>query len=129
MKFSFKWHYVPISIGLCLLGVLYYNYDPNEHSFFPSCPFHSWTGLLCPGCGSQRAIHQLLHFDVIEAFRYNLLVPIAVPYLGGLLWFQKRYEAPYRTLFYSRKSMMMIFYIITTYWIVRNFLAHPHDFF
>lgn len=43
------------------------------------------TGLKCPGCGSQRAIHQLLHFNVAGAFKYNALMVISIPVLVFLL--------------------------------------------
>src|SRR5690606_32381537 len=28
------------------------------------CPVHGVTGGFCPGCGSTRAVHELLHGDV-----------------------------------------------------------------
>ncbi len=35
----------------------------------------------CPGCGSQRAIHALLHADIQTAFSYNALMVTSIPYL------------------------------------------------
>ena len=51
---------------IIILGfaVLYYFFNPSVERFFPSCPFYTATGWQCPGCGSQRAIHEL--FDVAE---------------------------------------------------------------
>ncbi len=66
---------------LILLAVLYKKYSPLESAFFPPCPFRKMTGLLCPGCGSQRAIHHLLNLDIARAFRENMLLVIAIPYL------------------------------------------------
>ena len=60
-----------ILIGALLM--IYYWFDPSEIELFPKCPFYMLTGLKCPGCGSQRAIHSLLHLDFIGAIRYNLL--------------------------------------------------------
>lgn len=57
--------------------VIYGSFDPEAARFFPKCPFYSLTGLKCPGCGSQRALHQLLTLHPAEAFRYNPLVPAA----------------------------------------------------
>lgn len=59
---------------------IYGRFDPQTTPF-PKCLFKSITGLSCPGCGSQRAIHQLLHLNVIEAFKFNPLFIIAIPYL------------------------------------------------
>lgn len=63
---------------------LYLTVDPESSSLFPKCPFHLLTGLECPGCGSQRAIHSLLNGKIGQALHYNLLVVIAIPYLGLL---------------------------------------------
>ena len=63
---------------------LYLTVDPESSSLFPKCPFHLLIGLECPGCGSQRAIHSLLNGKIGQAFHYNLLVVIAIPYLGLL---------------------------------------------
>ena len=38
-------------------------------------------GLRCPGCGSQRAVHALLHLEFKEAFLYNPMVVISIPFL------------------------------------------------
>lgn len=36
-----------------------------------ACPFHLFTGLYCPLCGSTRLAVDLLHGDVAGAFRNN----------------------------------------------------------
>ena len=38
-----------------------YRFPPVEWPFYPRCMFHQISGCLCPGCGSLRAIHLLLH--------------------------------------------------------------------
>lgn len=68
--------------GLILLvcaAVVYYTLDPMQYAIFPKCPFLILTGWQCPGCGSQRAIHSLLHLDVVAAFRYNALMVLSIP--------------------------------------------------
>lgn len=62
--------------------VLLFAFDPAQHAFFPKCVFYWATGLFCPGCGSQRALHALLHGHVGEALGQNALVVLALPYLG-----------------------------------------------
>ncbi|WP_225974845.1 DUF2752 domain-containing protein [Arachidicoccus ginsenosidivorans] len=52
-----------------------------DSSWFPKCPFRSLTGLQCPGCGSQRAIHDLLNLDILGAFRENALMVVSIPYI------------------------------------------------
>ena len=51
-----------------------YTFPPGEHSFYPRCVFHAMTGLQCPGCGSTRALHHLLHGRIAEAWRFNLML-------------------------------------------------------
>jgi hypothetical protein len=54
--------------------------NPNRGGF-PQCPFHRVTGLWCPGCGTQRALHALFHLDVVHAFHENALAMCALPFL------------------------------------------------
>lgn len=71
-------------MGLAALagaGVLF-AFDPAAWAFFPRCPFHLLTGLLCPGCGSQRALHALLHLDLAGAARHNALLVASLPFFA-----------------------------------------------
>lgn len=62
--------------GLLVAGLLlFYFFDPATSRGFWTCPFHRLTGWLCPGCGGQRALHELLHGHIIAALRLN---PFAV---------------------------------------------------
>ena len=42
--------------------------------WLPGCVFHEVTGLHCPGCGATRALHALVHGDLLHAARCNLLL-------------------------------------------------------
>lgn len=44
----------------------------------PGCPFHAWTGLPCPGCGSTRAALALLRGDFTGALALNPLATLAI---------------------------------------------------
>ena len=68
--------------GAALVLVLLAAFDPAQHAFFPKCAFYWATGLFCPGCGSQRAIHALLHGHVGAALGQNALVVLVLPYFG-----------------------------------------------
>lgn len=64
---------------------VYFSFDPSSPTmskYFPKCPFYSLSGLKCPGCGSQRAIHALLNGDMAGAAGYNALLLVALPLLG-----------------------------------------------
>jgi len=68
-------------VGSLLLGIslVLYFFDPTSHSFYPRCLFHQMTGLLCPGCGSLRAAHQLLHGRLMYALHFNALLVLSLP--------------------------------------------------
>ncbi len=53
------------------------------------CIFHEITGLYCPGCGGTRMCLSLLKLDIYQAFRYNMLLTIAIPFI--ILHFICRY--------------------------------------
>ncbi|MGE4152312.1 MAG: DUF2752 domain-containing protein [Phycisphaerales bacterium] len=53
----------------------------------PACPSRVMSGWLCPGCGSLRAAHHLLHLRVGEALRHNALaVALGAPALLFVTW-------------------------------------------
>jgi hypothetical protein len=55
--------------------------DPATSPLFPPCIWRTVTGLLCPGCGSARAIHALLRGEVLAAWLANPLAVSTVPLL------------------------------------------------
>jgi hypothetical protein len=73
---------IAIYCALAVWGILLFLFDPEHHEGFLSCPFHWLTGLFCPGCGAQRAVHDLLHARIGEAFAHNAALVSALPLLG-----------------------------------------------
>lgn len=62
------------------------SFDPTApDSALPPCPFHWATGLFCPGCGSTRTLHALLHGDLATAMSMNPLMVISLPFVALLL--------------------------------------------
>src|SRR2546421_4257673 len=57
-------------------------FNPEQHSFYPFCFFYRTTGLLCPGCGALRALHQILHGNLASALRFNSLLVASLPVVG-----------------------------------------------
>lgn len=118
-----------ILVGLFLLW-LYFNVNPNGQSFIPKCPFHSITGFHCPGCGSQRALHDFLHGRILEGFQHNILIG-----LGFLVIFYKIYIIvrgylyPQKTknLLYNPKITWLILILVIVFWIMRNIPFYPFN--
>ncbi|MEZ3589757.1 MAG: DUF2752 domain-containing protein [Muribaculaceae bacterium] len=72
-------------VALLALVAVYFTLDPSTMRF-PRCPFLVLTGWRCPGCGSQRAVHALLHGDVAAAWRFNAALVAALPLIALLLF-------------------------------------------
>lgn len=70
---------------ICLFVFIGYFYLNNKYGFSINCVFHSLTGLYCPGCGITRCLFALLKLDFYEAFMYNQLVFILLPFLVALI--------------------------------------------
>jgi len=75
-------------VGIIIIGMMIYFYQNNpsdESTVFLRCPSNLLFKINCPGCGTQRAIHHLLHFEFIEALRYNALFVICFPLIVAIL--------------------------------------------
>ncbi|MDR3269438.1 MAG: DUF2752 domain-containing protein [Tannerella sp.] len=73
------------AVAILTGGIIYYLFDPEASVLFPKCPFLMLTGVKCPGCGSQRTVHALLHGDFCGAFLQNALLVCTLPYLFLLI--------------------------------------------
>ena len=120
----------PILIVILLAGIaVAYKYlDPAVVPIFPRCPFRLLTGYLCPGCGSQRAIHHLLNLDLPGAWRMNPLLVIALPYLllGLILKPLSRHNGRGTRLYdqlYGYRASVAALVVIVLFWIGRNIVA------
>ena len=71
-----------------IAGIVLFWFDPRQYHFYPVCFFHQTTGLLCPGCGTLRGLHQLLHGHLAAAFRFNPMLIVSLPFW---CWFGAKY--------------------------------------
>lgn len=71
-----------VALLVVLLGLVYLvTHDPNVPGHYPPCPVFALTGLLCPGCGTLRALSALARGDVAIAWGHNPLTVLAVPWM------------------------------------------------
>lgn len=115
---------IVIGCVLLLAAIIYFLFSPAESTYFPQCPFHRITGFDCPGCGSQRAIHHLLHFRLKDAFASNPLLILAIPYLIIGIYFEyfggkEKYPTVRKTLF-GKRAIVIVLILIVLFWIGRN---------
>lgn len=66
------------AVAACVLLLVF---PPGASAYGPVCGFYRLTGLYCPGCGSSRALYQLLHANVAAAFRCNPFFVLIAPWL------------------------------------------------
>ncbi len=105
-------------------------FDPATAGIFPPCPVHYLTGWYCPGCGSLRAIHQLLHGDLRAAWSLNPLTVILLPFLAYGLASLALSEFRGRGLpqpFVRANWIRALCASILLFGIVRNLPLHPFN--
>lgn len=103
------------------------NFDPNiEGGPFPECMFRALTGFHCIACGMTRALHALVHGDVLRAFSMNPLIisMLAVsPLLAGWqLGWRPAWLRPLINLLAAPKFWLVL---LPTYMIARNLPWFP----
>ena len=116
--------WLSIAIGATYLFI----FEPGKTGFFPACPFRAVTGFTCPGCGSTRGLHRLVHGDVVGAFEFNPLMVLSLPFL---LYALVRYTSaavsgrPIQKHFVKPKYLWMLCAVIMSFWVFRNTRLYP----
>lgn len=107
--------------ALCLYS---YFVDTRELAFAPKCAFYQITGFKCPGCGTQRALHELAHANFHWVIKYNSLLLLGVPYLILLFYMQffggKERFPTFNNCVSGHKATLVVLVIVVAYWILRN---------
>lgn len=119
-----------VSLFFGAFMVYFYRFDPSiESGHFLACPVQYFLGWDCPGCGSQRLIHNLLHLNFREAFQDNALLFISFPFVLYILGifianhlFKKSYRIP---LFYNNNFVWGLFILLIGFGILRNLPLEP----
>lgn len=113
-----------IGLGLLTLGLVYFFFNPMQYTFFPECPFYELTGLYCPGCGSQRAFHALLHGHLLQAAGFNLLAILFLPLIvyPAIVWtgnafFHKKWK---QKILYATWLPKAVLIAVVLFWLMRN---------
>jgi hypothetical protein len=109
------------AVALSVTGFVY-AVNPEVPGHYPTCPFLALTGYYCPGCGSLRAMHALLHGDPGLALKRN---PLVVAVVAGLLayviaWTVKRGRG--QRLVWSPPNWLLysVLGVVLAFWVLRN---------
>ena len=115
-------------IGFFILGAgiyYFYQHDPAQsETVFILCVTKNISGIDCPGCGSQRAFHELLHGNFIKAAKLNLTIYFFTPLF--LFIFLKTALKPFHIdlpdLLITTKRLMLILFFLLLFTVLRNLI-------
>jgi hypothetical protein len=117
-----------IAAAACGVAALLFFTDPATATVYPFCVFHALTGLYCPGCGSLRCLHQLLHGHFIEALDLNPLTVMLLPFLGYAFVSHARQTLRGKAARHAPLPAIWIWLllaIVLAFWVLRNIPAYP----
>lgn len=123
MKIKFNEEKIKLSIKivctLFLTGIIFL-YLNHKFSFFIPCIFHEITGLWCPGCGITRMILSILKMNFYQAFRYNPLVFILMPFftIYGITYYYSWLQN--KELKINKNIWYLLLVVTITFMILRN---------
>lgn len=115
------WLAVAIVVAVAAGVYVYGTFDP-VNAFFPRCVFKMATGLDCPGCGSQRAVHALLNGEFAAAVRYNALFLAEIPLLVAIVlaWVLRDRFPRFNRFVSSQPFILAVLAVIVGWTVARN---------
>jgi len=115
---------------LIAMVFLYYFINPSDVDFLPKCILYTTTGIYCPGCGSQRATHHLLNFNILGLLQQNIFYFIVLLMMGyhlvitSINLFLKKHL--YNYIYHPKTPIIFLIFLIL-FWIVRNIPYFPFN--
>ena len=114
-------------LGLAGLAIVC-AFDPRNYNIYPICPFFGLTGYHCPGCGTLRALHQLLRGNVLGALGFNVYTMLALPCLAYAFAAEAlrafRLPAP-PAISIPQPAAWALLSGIIAFWVLRNIPLEP----
>lgn len=110
------------AVFMALLAGVYFFVDPMEVRWMPKCIWKVATGTDCPGCGSQRMAHALMHGDLRAAWQANAYALCMLPLISGMVWLEfsrDRHPRLYGCV-HSPAVIWILAVSVFLWWIVRN---------
>ncbi len=110
------------------LAAFFFVFNPADSVLFPKCMFHVLTGYYCPGCGSQRAVHNLVHLNFAGVVSNNFLfLPAAVLIIYHYVYplANRKFNWQLPNIFYLKSTPWIIFTVLILFWLLRNIPVYP----
>ena len=106
-------------------GVIRYFYQNNpakNETPFAICMSKRIANIDCPGCGGQRAFHQLLNGNFIEAGKLNIFIYLFAPLLAYIFFSftLKPFNINFPDIDISTKNLGFILVFFVVFTIIRN---------
>ena len=103
-------------------------FNPAVSSFYPSCPLNEYTGIYCPGCGTQRAAHEILNGNIAQAFGLNALFTLSIPvaiYYTFIEFFNRLAKTDIKNIQLNTRNLIVFLLIALVFMILRNLNFYP----
>ncbi|MBC7912090.1 MAG: DUF2752 domain-containing protein [Pyrinomonadaceae bacterium] len=123
-----RWKLAAMLFTIVAAGSYLFLFDPASGVGYPSCPFRALTGFDCPGCGSLRGLHQLLHGNLAAAFAFNPLMALSAPFVGYSFLSYALLALRGRSLprvFLPARVIWLLLLLVVSFGIVRNTSLYP----
>ncbi len=114
--------------GVVFFAVFIFWYNSTTMHFLPRCPFNWATGYYCPGCGTTRGLHRLLHGDITGALRANILMIVTVPYVvySFIRYLSQNILAKQLPAIILKPVIVQLLAaFVIVFWVVRNIPVYP----
>lgn len=108
-----------ILIAYLILGKIF--------NIYLRCPIHEIFHVYCPGCGLTRMLLSILKLDFYQAFRYNPLLFIMLPF-SLLLLFENIYSESKNKKSMYKKIPNCIWYTIIVLLLIYGVLRNIYPF-
>lgn len=107
---------------LCVLYYFYNNNPSDNTTPFAVCMSKQIANIDCPGCGGQRAFHQLLNGNLIEAAKLNVFIYFFAPLLTYIFFsvVLKSFNINLPDIDISTKGLIIALLLLVIFTIIRN---------
>jgi hypothetical protein len=108
--------------AIALIGLYFIEPSPATT---PPCPTRALLGFDCPGCGSLRAIHNILHLRFSMAFHLNPLATLLFPAMPILMLFPRRDDVRSWPSAHPRFHFVLCIlsaFVLLGFWVLRFFV-------